>query len=165
VPPLIVIEGSDAAFEAALAELRAAGWPISPGFAGASARARGGIHAGAVTCADDAAAALLAALAGNGVVVASRGPQEVMDRLVGDLRHLGRVDLRPSTEDASTALGPLEQALLAHLAQGHSLGETARHLGLSRRTADRRLASARRRLGVERTSAAIARARRLQLLG
>lgn len=49
-PPLIVIEGSDEGFQAALVELQAAGWSIAPGFAAASVRARGGIHAGAVTC-------------------------------------------------------------------------------------------------------------------
>jgi DNA-binding CsgD family transcriptional regulator len=165
VPPLIVIEGSDQAFEAVVVEVQAAGWSVAPGFAVSSVLAGRTVHAGAVTSAVEAGAALMVALGGNGVVVVSRGSQEVMDRLFGDLGHVGRVDHRSSTDETVATLGPSEQAVLALLAQGHSLGETARLLGLSRRTADRRLAEARRRLGVERTSAAIARARRLRLLG
>ena len=58
-------------------------------------------------------------------------------------------------------IGPDARAILGLLAEGQSLGEAADILGLSRRTADRRLAEGRRALGVERTTEAIARAQRL----
>ena len=53
------------------------------------------------------------------------------------------------------------RSILARIASGHTLGAIARDLGLSRRTADRRLADARVALGVERTTEAVARAQRL----
>jgi DNA-binding NarL/FixJ family response regulator len=62
-------------------------------------------------------------------------------------------------------LDPEARAILGLLAEGHSLGEAAHLLGLARRTADRRLLAARRALGVDRTTEAIARARRLGWFG
>jgi DNA-binding CsgD family transcriptional regulator len=52
------------------------------------------------------------------------------------------------------------RALLSLLSDGLTLGEASARLGISRRTADRRLADARRALGAERTAEAVARARR-----
>lgn len=165
-PPVIVVEGSDDSFERALADVRVAGWSMRPGFEtrmGAPGRA---VRFGPVSGADDAAAALLAALAGTGIVVKACASREVLDRLLGDLRHLGPVDHRhgslpapiPELEDDS-------RAILTLLAAGRTLGEAAHSVGLSRRTADRRLAAARRALGADRTVEAVARARRLGLLG
>jgi len=57
------------------------------------------------------------------------------------------------------------RAIIGLLAEGHSLGQAARLLGLSRRTADRRLAAARSALGAERTTEAVARAQRMGWLG
>jgi DNA-binding NarL/FixJ family response regulator len=165
MPPLIVIDGSDDVFEAALAEARRFGWTVTPGFDVGVSRPRRIVRFGAVRTSDDAAAALMAALSGAGIVIASRAPSEVMDRLVGDLRHVGPVDHRPAGPAAALSLGSTEGAVLRLLAEGLSLGEAATRLGLSRRTADRRLADARRALGAERTAEAIARARRLKLLG
>jgi len=51
--------------------------------------------------------------------------------------------------------------ILTRIASGWTLGAVARELGLSRRTADRRLASVRAELGAERTTEAIAHAQRL----
>lgn len=65
---------------------------------------------------------------------------------------------------ASTALEPEARALISRIAAGDTLGQAAHALHLSRRTADRRLAQARRALGVERTVVAIAWAHRLGLL-
>jgi DNA-binding CsgD family transcriptional regulator len=48
---------------------------------------------------------------------------------------------------------------LSLLSDGFTLGEASARLGISRRTADRRLADARRALGAERTAEAVARAR------
>lgn len=60
-----------------------------------------------------------------------------------------------------TDIGPEARALIGRIAAGDTLGEAAHALHLSRRTADRRLAHARRALGVERTVVAIAWAQRL----
>ena len=57
------------------------------------------------------------------------------------------------------ALTPDARALLALLSEGFTLGAASARLGISRRTADRRLAEARRALGAERTAEAVARAR------
>jgi DNA-binding CsgD family transcriptional regulator len=168
VPPLIVLDGSDDALAAAIDEVRVAGWRVVPGFAPARELAspvrKSGVCSGVVTTADDAASALIAALDGFGLIVAARAPREVMDRLIGDLRHVGPVELRRADPEVRPGLGPTERAMLTLLAEGHSLGEAADRLGLSRRTADRRLAKARRTLGVERTAQAIAQARRLHIL-
>jgi DNA-binding NarL/FixJ family response regulator len=119
------------------------------------------VRTGRVATGDDAEAALLAALAGNGVVAFATASREVIDRLVDDLRRLGPVDHRVGPAVAPPALSVDARAILGLLAEGHSLGEAAAILGLSRRTADRRLAEGRDALGVERTTEAIARAKRL----
>jgi DNA-binding NarL/FixJ family response regulator len=165
--PLIVLEGPEGVADALLERLRAAGWQIVEGFP--AGRASGVVMChGRVETRDDAAAALLAALHGHGLVVESRAATAVLDALVDDLRHLGPVDHRgaegsPGTVAAAPhgAISPQARALLALLAEGLTLGEAAAHLGMSRRTADRRLAEARRALSAERTTEAVARARRL----
>ena len=53
------------------------------------------------------------------------------------------------------------RSILARIAAGRTLGAIAGELGLSRRTADRRLAEARAALGAQRTTEAVARAQRL----
>jgi DNA-binding CsgD family transcriptional regulator len=165
-PPLIVVDGPADAFDAAVAEVRDAGWQVvarfeTPGAGGDEVRF------GAVDTAEDAAAALLRVLEGAGAVIHARGDRHVLDRLLDDLRHVRRVDLRrgqlaaaaPPTVDADA------RAILAILAEGRTLGDAAATLGLSRRTADRRLADARTALGVERTVEAVARARAMGWLG
>jgi DNA-binding CsgD family transcriptional regulator len=77
---------------------------------------------GAVRDTTDAAEALLAAVAGAGLIVHAQADRDVIYRLVDDLRRLG---------------------------------EAAAELHLSRRTADRRLASARDKLGVATTPEAV----------
>lgn len=80
----------------------------------------------------------------------------IAERLTHDLRRLGRADPMPA--DAAVDPSILEPdgfELLGLLASGMSLGEAAASLHLSRRTADRRLAAARRRLGVETTAEAL----------
>jgi DNA-binding CsgD family transcriptional regulator len=157
VTTFIVIEGPEIALEMAIRELGAArctdGFlpPFRPD----------DVRTGTVQSAADAEAALLAALDGSGLILRAIGQREVIDRLVDDLRRLGPVDHRIGKPDTAEALSPTARAILGLLAEGHSLGEAATILGLSRRTADRRLAEGRRVLGVERTTEAIARARRL----
>jgi DNA-binding CsgD family transcriptional regulator len=163
--PLVVVEGSAGALERAVGELRAAGWTTVAGWTATLPRGGRCVRVGEVAGRADAESALLAALEGVGVVVAARAERGLIDRLVDDLRRLGPVDHRTGEPDAGPALAQDAKAILGLLAEGHSLGEAAAILGLARRTADRRLAEARRALGVERTTEAIARARRLGWLG
>jgi DNA-binding NarL/FixJ family response regulator len=152
--PLVVVEGSDGAYADALAEAHAAGWRIVSGW---DARAADAVCTGAVTGAEDAAAALLAAIGGAGLVVDARAEREVVDRLCDDLRRLGRLDHRVGDAGRRPRLTREEQALTELLLEGVSLGEAAKRLSLARRTADRRLASVRAKLGVETTAEALVR--------
>ena len=133
---LVVVEGSDRAFAAAVQELP-------------------GCRAFAVRDAGDAAEALLAAVGGAGVVVHALAERETIDRLVDDLRRLGPVDHRMGEPKPGPGLTTDERRLLDELASGRTLGDAAADLHLSRRTADRRLASARRKLGVSTTAEAV----------
>jgi DNA-binding CsgD family transcriptional regulator len=168
---LIVIEGPPGAIDRAAAELRASGFEVAAGLRPPLGHDRAGaarpvVCAGTVADASSAADALLAALAGVGVLVEATADRATVDRLVDDLRHVGRVDHRIVTvATAEPPIPPEARAILGLLAEGHSLGEAAALLGLSRRTADRRVSDARAALGVARTTEAIARARTLGLLG
>lgn len=160
MPPLVVVEGSDRDLQLAAQELAASGWRVEDGFA-APYRAGRVVRHGVVSSPALAAAALTAALAGQGLVVRVDAPRDVLDRLLDDLRHLGPVERRAGSVAATPQLEPEDRAILGLLAEGHSLGEAAALLGLSRRTADRRLARGRRMLGTRRTTEAIVQARRL----
>jgi DNA-binding NarL/FixJ family response regulator len=160
--PIVVVEGSPDAFRRAVDELRSGGWAIHEGFDG-DRGAPTKLRVGSVADAASAGLAVLAVLDGAGVVVHAIAARDVVDRMLDDLRHLGRVDHRTGT--GSNAVSPEARAILGRLAAGGTLGDAAHELHLSRRTADRRLAEARRALGVERTVEAIARARRLGWFG
>jgi DNA-binding NarL/FixJ family response regulator len=166
---VIVVEGPDETFARAVAEVGSSGWRVVGGFAGdpgSGGRAPSVVRTGSVASAEDAAAALLAALGGSGLVVHARATREVIDRLLGDLRHVGPVQHRVGNDvPTPPALDADALAILGRLARGQTLGEAASDLGLSRRTADRRLAGARRALGAERTVEAVSKARRLGWLG
>lgn len=151
MPPLVVVEASAQAFAHALREVEAAGWQIVHGWRAA----RGAVCAGAVRHPRDAAEAVLAAVAGAGVVAHAETDRELVDRLVDDLRRFGPVDHRTAEPPQVPLLTRDEQELLGLLMDGMTLGAAARQLHLSRRTADRRLASARRTLGVATTAEAL----------
>jgi DNA-binding NarL/FixJ family response regulator len=160
IPPRIVIEGAGQSVDAAVRTAAAGGWLVLDGFDppfGPTITVRHGI----VDSAESAAAALLAALGGCGLVIHATASREVTDHLVDDLRHVGHVEHRVLGAESSPALEDEGRAILALLAEGLSLREAAATLGLSRRTADRRLATARAALGVTRTTEAVAVARRL----
>jgi DNA-binding NarL/FixJ family response regulator len=160
--PVVVVEGPEEAFSQAVAEAESAGWQIRSGFESVA----GGniVRVGVIASADDAAQALLAVLGGAGVIVHGLAPREVLDRLLDDLRHVGPVEHRRRLSAVGPALDEDELKILRLLGEGWRLGDVATELGLSRRTADRRLASARRALGVARTVEAVSSARRLGLL-
>jgi len=154
IRPLIVVEGPDAAVADALAEVRSDGWTIVSGWRLPAGPDRV-VCTGTVSSAEDAAAALLAAVGGAGLVVAARAERDVLDRLCEDLRRLGRVDHRTASAPRRPRLTAEERSLVELLLEGRTLGEAARRLSISRRTADRRLASVRRSLGVETTAEAL----------
>lgn len=149
--PLVVVEGDDGAYADAIADLRSAGDELVPGW---NAR-RGVVCTGTVSSAEDAAAALLAAVGGAGVLIHARADRDVIDRLCEDLRRLGRLDHRVGARPPRVRLTREERALIELLLDGQSLGSAARTLNLARRTADRRLASVRAKLHVETTAEAL----------
>jgi DNA-binding CsgD family transcriptional regulator len=122
------------------------------------------VRYGTVTTPADAAAALLVVIGGAGIVVDAQADAVVIDRLLEDLRHLGPVEHRRAVRPVPHVTHEGQQ-ILRLLAAGMTLGAAASELGIARRTADRRLAEARRILGVERTAEAVARARRLGWIG
>lgn len=164
--PVVVVEGPPGCTAYEVERLRAAGARIIDGFR-PPVRAAGAVCVGVVDSEATAVEALLAVLAGAGLVAEARADRATIDRLVDDLRRRGFVDHRVAgARGAGGAPGEPElsiegRAILGMLAMGLSLGEAAHVLGLGRRTADRRLAEARRDLGVTRTTEAIAKARRL----
>jgi DNA-binding CsgD family transcriptional regulator len=146
----------------ACAELAAAGIPVVHGFDQARA---GSTCAGPVSDERSAERAVLAALAGAHLVVVATAPRELVDMLCEDLRRLGTLDHRlGDTAEQIAAVGPAELAILERLLAGDTLGRAAAALHLSRRTADRRLATARRSLGASSTAEALATAVRTGLL-
>jgi len=107
-----------------------------------------------VATVQDAGAAVLAAVRGARLVLDAVAPREVIDQLCDDLRRLGTLDHRIGPP-SRPVLSAEERALLAQLLAGATLGQAARTLHLSRRTADRRLASARSTLGARSTAEAL----------
>ncbi|MFN8630927.1 MAG: helix-turn-helix domain-containing protein [Chloroflexota bacterium] len=161
-PTFVVIEAANAAadahFRRAIDAARAAGWQPVPGWLGGRGRVA---CFGEVATDAEAVLALRAAVGGSSIIVLAQIPRETIDRLVDDLRRLGPVRHLTADVPAPAAIDEEQRSLLRLLADGLTLGEAASELGLSRRTADRRLSAARRALGAERTAEALARARRL----
>jgi DNA-binding NarL/FixJ family response regulator len=149
--PLIVVEASERALVHCVRELERQGRRVIRGWRQDASI----VCTGEVVDASDAAEALLAAVAGAGLVVQARADRAVIDRLVDDLRRLGPVDHCTTEPDPGPTLTSDERRLLDRLADGQTLGQAAAALNLSRRTADRRLASARKKLGAATTAEAV----------
>jgi DNA-binding NarL/FixJ family response regulator len=112
---------------------------------------------GTISTEQEAAAATLAAARGAAIVVEGPVPSELLGPLVEDLRRLGAVELHATAPANPVARLDEEQRRLLHLlADGVSLGDAARALHISRRTADRRIAAARAVFGVATTVEAMA---------
>jgi DNA-binding CsgD family transcriptional regulator len=160
LPPCVVIESAnpvaDTHLRCALDAARAAGWQPVAGLLAPRGRV---VCYGRVASEADAVLALRAAIDGAGLVVIVATSRETSDRLIDDLRRLGPVDHVTADVMPAPAVDPEQRRLLALLAEGLTLGEAASELGLSRRTADRRLRSAKHVLGVARTAEALAKAR------
>jgi DNA-binding CsgD family transcriptional regulator len=161
-PPFVVVEAANPAADAhvrrALETARTQGWQPVVGWI--APRGRIACH-GVVASDADAVLALRAAVDGAGVVVLATASRDTIDRLVDDLRRLGRVDHLTEDVPPPVDVDEEQRRLLGLLADGWTLGEAATELGLSRRTADRRLGAAKQALGAERTADALARARQL----
>lgn len=155
--PYIVVEAGPDVLADARAELGSLGWDVVDDL-GDRQRPGGQVLALQVSDADEAAVALFTAIEGVGLLVDARADRPVIDRLCDDLRRLGHLEHRVAVP------GPLltddERALLDLLAEGSTLGAAATRLHLSRRSADRRLAAARTKLGADTTGQAIAAYRR-----
>jgi DNA-binding CsgD family transcriptional regulator len=162
VPTFVVYEGVGAESLADAVRGRAhPGVHVIEGWT-ASARRAPVLCVGRVETVEDAAAAVLAAVAGADLVVDAAADRDVIDRLCDDLRRLGTLDHRVGEPAGASALLTVdERAILAELLAGRSLGEAARALHISRRTADRRLASARTALSATTTPQALIRAQQL----
>jgi DNA-binding NarL/FixJ family response regulator len=156
----VVIEGAAAsgAVELMCADLAGRGLAIRADWR--SARP-GVVCTGVVDDEPSAEQAVLAALRGAQLVVAATADREVIDRMCDDLRRLGPLDHRIEESAAVPVLTSEERLLVERLLAGDSLGDAAAVLHLSRRTADRRLASARRALRVTTTAELLAAAARL----
>jgi DNA-binding CsgD family transcriptional regulator len=152
----VLEQAPDELVDAAVAELAAGGAPVVRGWE-PRAGAEASVCVGRVENTSDAAAAVLAAVRGARLVVDAHASREVVDQLCDDLGRLGPVDHRLEP-GAGPVLSVEERDLLAHLLAGKSLGQTARVMHLSRRTADRRLATARKALGAATTDEALRRA-------
>jgi DNA-binding NarL/FixJ family response regulator len=114
------------------------------------------IYAGHVTTAQDVEAALLAALRGAGIVAVLPHDPDLCASFFEDLRHLGPVEITDERLQTPLArLNPEQRLLLDLLAGGLSVTAAARRAHLSRRTADRRLATARAVLGVRTNAEAV----------
>ena len=139
-----------------MTRVRGGGWRVVDGFAAGGGFRGPVVRAGVVTCEEEAASVVLAAVRGHGVIAFSSASRSVTDRLLDDLGRLGAVTHVVEEDVVETPLLTAEErALLALLSEGLSLGAAARRLHVSRRTADRRLSSARRSLRVTSTSEAL----------
>lgn len=155
--PYVVVEAGADVLADARAELSSLGWQVVDGLV-EQARPGGLVLALKVRDDDEAAVALFTAIEGVGLLVDATAERPVVDRLCDDLRRLGHLEHRVD------ACGPFltddERALLDLLADGSTLGAAATALHLSRRSADRRLAAAKAKLGADSTGQAIAAYRR-----
>ncbi|HEY8239078.1 MAG TPA: hypothetical protein VIF63_06560 [Candidatus Limnocylindrales bacterium] len=86
--PLLVVAPQ---LSAAVAEARAGGWTIVRGWGAPLTRERA-ICVGWIRTVDDARRALLAAVAGAGLILGVSTDTETVDRLLDDLRRLGVVE-------------------------------------------------------------------------
>ena len=93
--PLTLIEGRPrtlgAGLDAALDEVRLDGWTVVRGWAAPLTGDRV-VCTGTIGTADDARRALLAAMAGAGLVAGLTAGRPIVDRFVDELRSLGPVD-------------------------------------------------------------------------
>jgi DNA-binding NarL/FixJ family response regulator len=105
---------------------------------------------GVVRSRDDAARAVLAAVRGARIAVCLPDDARTTAFLIDGLRRVGPLECVAGLDRATerSSLSDLELRLLELLAAGNTIAEAAATVGYSRRTIERRLVEARRRLGV-----------------
>ncbi len=151
--PFVIVQGSREAFAAAVEEAERAGWVLHHGWDPPSFDDQRHVCVGEISGPDEASGALLAAVHGSGLVVLALAPPEVMERLAEDLRRIGPVSYRGDERaEPSARLDEEQELLLDLLASGTSVTDAARQLHISRRTAERRLATARTAFGCRTTA-------------
>ncbi len=155
--PLVVVDRSRPT-AADLADLDLDGWTVEEGFTLPpqpwDLTDRRWFRTGSVGDDDELRAAVLAAARGVGVAVGCPDAG-LRATLVDDLARVGAVTEVLRGPDPLAGLDDDQQALLRALAGGASIAEAAGELFLSPRTAERRLAAARKALGVRTTAEAI----------
>lgn len=118
--PLVIVEGRGddirAPLAACLASLARAGWTIVPGWVAPLVADRI-VCTGEIVTTDDARRALLAAIAGAGLVVAASADPLTIDRLLDDLRRIGPVEHVVGAGTTAGALAPPQCSLPAR--RGH----------------------------------------------
>jgi DNA-binding CsgD family transcriptional regulator len=141
--------------------LASEGWQIHEGFALPDTpwdiSASRAVLVGLVDDATAAADAVLAAERGAGIVATVGPDSDIAASLVAELARVGPV--ARTADGASTPgppLTPEQRALLDRLAAGASIAAAAEAEFISLRTANRRIADARRTLGVRTTRQAVA---------
>lgn len=165
--PLYVV-GSAAEATTVLRRLSRDGWHTRSGFAitdtGWDVSAAKVLRYGRIPDADTAALAVLAAARGAGVVCVCDPASPQGRALSADLARIGPVGVDPqqstvpkAAADPAPALPVTAEqaALLARLADGETIAAAAEAEFLSLRTANRRIAAARKALGVATTREAV----------
>ncbi len=115
---------------------------------------------GEVTTDDEAVAALVAGVRGARLVIALAADHAGREQVLDDLLRLGELTAPAAPiAAAELSLSADQRALLEGLANGASIGQVAGELFISLRTAERRVAAARRLLGARTTAEAILRLR------
>jgi DNA-binding NarL/FixJ family response regulator len=165
-PPVLVVEDSVQAL-ALSADLRASGYKIHNGFV--ADRNDFWPAASSLVCvgtADDEEsrqAAILAGAQGAGLLVMLPKDSPVPDTFLRDLDRIavtrgqrGGADWHGSAAGDGSALSAEMTALLRGIGRGRAVADVAQELNMSLRSAHRRLAEARTRLGVKTTAAAVA---------
>ena len=151
-PPVVLVDDPAEVEQVAIEP----GWRSRTGF-GLPARPRDlsahrWVCRGAVSTRDDARAAVEALERGVGLVVALAVEGRDRLALLEDLERLGRIS---TPVVGGLVLDDDQRRLLALLADGVTVAVAAQQAGVSLRTANRRLADARGRLGVDSTVEAI----------
>lgn len=154
----------------ALRRLARAGWRTREGFALPDASwdvvGQALVLYGRITDLDTAALAVLAAARGAGVVAITDRHTDTGRALLADLSRIGPVTCDPNATPATDTTGgtpggdplPLnaeQRCLLDRLAAGQTIAAAAEAEFLSLRTANRRIAEARKALGVRTTREAV----------
>lgn len=150
-PPLVLVLDSPAHLADERARVLEGGLRVVEGWSGEP----GVVCTGLIADGRDAANALLAVIAGAGLVVEGALGDGVIVRLCDDLRRFGSVRVLTAQSPRRAVLTRPQREILTRLSEGETLGSAASALGLPRRTADRRLAEARMALGVATTAEAL----------